>query len=144
MAHFLQTRSEPSIVSEGLQLYDGEADRLKLYLPWKLTERQEDQIDDQIRDAKERNLREFEAFEARKEKRSREYGPAKRLIKSKEPPAATEGDVLPGDAHRQEAYDEAPPIKKEENLEPPRYNDKDHHDEPAGVLEEAEEDMVIY
>ncbi|KAK0378353.1 peroxin 26 [Colletotrichum limetticola] len=113
------------------------------YRPWKLTKEQEDEIDDQVQDAKNTIARELEAFKDRKEEHERRHGPAR-------PPATAQEELVPMVTEEQPA--EAPP---EVSADAPAATDhtaassdrdrheRDTHDEPGDVVEN-DEDMVIY
>ncbi|KAK1509072.1 hypothetical protein CABS01_08302 [Colletotrichum abscissum] len=113
------------------------------YRPWKLTKEQEDEIDDQVQDAKNTIARELEAFKDRKEEHERRHGRAR-------PPATAQEELVPMVTEEQPA--EAPP---EVSPDAPAANDhtaassdrdrheRDTHDEPGDVVEN-DEDMVIY
>ncbi|KAK7416428.1 hypothetical protein QQX98_005245 [Neonectria punicea] len=129
MAKFLRTKSHPQIC----------------YLPWKLTPEQEDQIDDQVRNAKATVDRELEAFNTRKQRRERDHGrstrPA-RPVTPREPSVS----VLPSedstDKHPRSTNGSDQPAKAPDKEK--SHHHHNHHDESADVLEEADEDMVIY
>ncbi|KAK1462230.1 peroxin 26 [Colletotrichum melonis] len=113
------------------------------YRPWKLTKEQEDEVDDQVQDAKNTIARELEAFKDRKEEHERRHGHAR-------PPATAQEELVPMVTEDQPA--EAPP---EVSADAPAANDhtaassdrdrheRDTHDEPGDVVEN-DEDMVIY
>ncbi|UQC78624.1 uncharacterized protein CLUP02_04101 [Colletotrichum lupini] len=113
------------------------------YRPWKLTKEQEDEIDDQVQDAKNTIARELEAFKDRKEEHERRHGRAR-------PPATAQEEPVPMVTEDQPA--EAPP---EVSADAPAATDhtaassdrdrheRDTHDEPGDVVEN-DEDMVIY
>ncbi|KAF4976202.1 hypothetical protein FZEAL_7094 [Fusarium zealandicum] len=110
------------------------------YLPWKLTEEQENELDDQLRHAKATIERESEAFKAKKERHSRDAGRNRRSTSPEDALApAREASVdkprsINGSEHATRA-----PEREHHHL-----HHHHHHDESADVLEEAEEDMVIY
>ncbi|KAG7051035.1 peroxin 26 [Colletotrichum scovillei] len=113
------------------------------YRPWKLTKEQEDEIDDQVQDAKNTIARELEAFKDRKEEHERRHGRIR-------PPTTAQEEPVPMVTEEQPA--EAPP---EVSAEAPAATDhaaassdrdrheRDTHDEPGDVVEN-DEDMVIY
>ncbi|KAJ4268579.1 hypothetical protein NW762_002644 [Fusarium torreyae] len=115
MAQYLRTRSHP-------QIY---------YLPWKLTEAQEDEIDDQIRHAKMTIEREVEAFNKRREQHTSQGRRSPLPVEATAP------------LKEVSAHDPRDTNGSENSL---GVQEKEHHqhDESADVLEEAEEDMVIY
>ncbi|KAF5615547.1 peroxin 26 [Fusarium sp. NRRL 52700] len=118
MASYLRTKSRPHIY----------------YLPWKLTAEQEDTIDDQIRQTKATIEREVESLNARKGLQ------AKGGRQPLETPAASREDL------DHDSKDTDGPEKSPHGQEKPiqTSNHGHHHDESADVLEEADEDMVIY
>ncbi|KAF4957523.1 hypothetical protein FSARC_11254 [Fusarium sarcochroum] len=120
MAQYLRTRSHP-------QIY---------YLPWKLTEAQEDEIDGQIRYAKVTIECEVEAFNKRREQHTnqgrRSPVPEEATAPLKEESAHDSKDTN-GSQHSSR-------VQEKEH----HHAHHHHHDESADVLEEAEEDMVIY
>ncbi|KXH55846.1 hypothetical protein CNYM01_09561 [Colletotrichum nymphaeae SA-01] len=113
------------------------------YRPWKLTKEQEDEIDDQVQDAKNTIARELEAFKDRKEEHERRHGRIR-------PPTTVQEEPVPMVTEEQPA--EAPP---EVSADAPAATDhaaassdrdrheRDTHDEPGDVVEN-DEDMVIY
>ncbi|KPM35765.1 hypothetical protein AK830_g10801 [Neonectria ditissima] len=134
MAKFLRTKSHPQIC----------------YLPWKLTPEQEDQIDDQIRNAKATVDRELEDFNTRKQRRERDHGRSihpTRSVTPKEPhvsalPSEDSTDKPSRSANDSDQSTKAPDKEKSQPQQHSHHNH--HHDESADVLEEADEDMVIY
>ncbi|KAF5550874.1 peroxin 26 [Fusarium mexicanum] len=117
MAPYLRTKSRPHIY----------------YLPWKLTAEQEDTIDDQIRQTKVTIEREVEGLNARKGQQ------AKGGRQPLETTAPSRED-LDHDSKGMNGPDKSP--HGQEKLI--QASNHDHHDEAADVLEEADEDMVIY
>ncbi|OHE90842.1 hypothetical protein CORC01_13864 [Colletotrichum orchidophilum] len=124
-AQSLQTKAGPSIY----------------YRPWKLTKEQEDEIDDQIQDAKDSIARELEAFRDRKEEHERRYGRAR-------PPTAQEQPVAMVTEQPSEVPSEVPadaPVAADHTIPSPDRDkhERETHDEPGDVVEN-DEDMVIY
>ncbi|KZL80366.1 nuclear protein, partial [Colletotrichum incanum] len=118
MAHSLRTKAGPPVY----------------YRPWKLTKEQEDEIDDQIQDAKAVIARETEAFRDRKEEHERRYGRSRSPTRDEvSAPAVTKNSM--------EAHSEPPveTVTATNNVPSPHHQ----HDEPGDVVEDAE-DMVIY
>ncbi|KAF5655878.1 peroxin 26 [Fusarium sp. NRRL 25303] len=118
MASYLRTKSRPHIY----------------YLPWKLTAEQEDTIDDQVRQTKLTIEREVESLNARKG----------RQAKGGRQPIETTAPLREGLHHDSKDTNrpEKSPHGQEKSIQ---ASDHDHHhDESADVLEEADEDMVIY
>ncbi|KAF5683665.1 peroxin 26 [Fusarium circinatum] len=118
MAPYLRTKSRPHIY----------------YLPWKLTAEQEDTIDDQIRQTKVTIEREVEGLNARKGQQ------AKGGRQPLETTAPSRED-LDHDSKGMNGPEKSP--HGQEKLIQASNHDH-HHDEAADVLEEADEDMVIY
>ncbi|QGI62313.1 hypothetical protein CEK26_006277 [Fusarium fujikuroi] len=104
------------------------------YLPWKLTAEQEDTIDDQVRQTKLTIEREVESLNARKG----------RQAKGGRQPIETTASLREDLDH--DSKDTNGPEKSSHGQEKSiQASDHDHHhDESADVLEEADEDMVIY
>ncbi|KAF4782582.1 peroxin 26 [Colletotrichum scovillei] len=143
-AQSLRTKAGPSIVRIACCARgQPSADVLQYYRPWKLTKEQEDEIDDQVQDAKNTIARELEAFKDRKEEHERRHGRIR-------PPTTAQEEPVPMVTEEQPA--EAPP---EVSAEAPAATDhaaassdrdrheRDTHDEPGDVVEN-DEDMVIY
>ncbi|KAM5351450.1 hypothetical protein ACJ41O_004173 [Fusarium nematophilum] len=138
MAPYLRTKSHP-------QIY---------YLPWKLTESQEDEIDDQVRHAKATVEREAEAFKVRKERHSSAAGRGRRTltpVNAFVPAPASEAPAdkpqsTNGSEHSARALEkEHHHVQHHHHHHHNHHNHQHHHhDESADVVEEAEEDMVIY
>lgn len=105
---------------------------MQFYLPWKLTEAQESQIDEQTRRTRTQVDGEVEAFKARKESHLREHGRSKR--------SATPGESAPA---AEAVIDKSPSTNGMEEQDR-GHQHHHHHDESADMVEEAEEDMVIY
>ncbi|KAF4839048.1 Pinin-like protein 1 [Colletotrichum tropicale] len=128
MAHSLRTKTQPQI----------------FFRPWKLTREQEDEIDDQIQDAKATIAREVEVFNERREEHERRYGqsrPPSRQEQSAPVTAEASTDAT--------SAPEAPPaeaLKADTNTlsHDTERHDREPHDESGDVVEDAEEDMVIY
>ncbi|OLN83680.1 Pinin-like protein 1 [Colletotrichum chlorophyti] len=127
-AHSLRTKAEPPVY----------------YRPWKPTKEQEDVIDEQIRDAKSVIAREEEAFKDHREEHERRYGRHSPLMRQEQPAfeiaesaaeTLTEAtlDAPAADTHNMSSHDH----NSKYDREPP-------HDESGDVVEDAEEDMVIY
>lgn len=118
MAPYLRTKSRPHIY----------------YLPWKLTAEQEDIIDDQIRQTKVIIEHEIESLNARKGRQ------AKGGRQPLETTAPSREDI------DHDSADSNGPGKLPHAQEKPiqASNHGHHHDESVDVLEEAEEDTVIY
>ncbi|KAF5668928.1 hypothetical protein FHETE_5195 [Fusarium heterosporum] len=123
MAQYLRTKSRP-------QIY---------YLPWKLTEEQEDAIDAQIQQVKDTVEREVGAFNARKD---RQTSRGRQSPASAERIAASDGK-LASEFNEPKVVDNSGPSLKTQEVENQEHHGH-HHDESADVLEEAEEDTVIY
>ncbi|KAH7162533.1 putative nuclear protein SDK3 [Dactylonectria estremocensis] len=127
VAKFLKTKSHPQIC----------------YLPWKLTADQEDEIDDQLQNAKNAIKKELEAFSARKEWNDRDNVRPSRVAQSATP------EELPALAPPIDDSTEKPAQSINGSEQPVKAPDKEHnqhhhHDESADVVEEVDEDMVIY
>ncbi|KJZ72192.1 hypothetical protein HIM_08457 [Hirsutella minnesotensis 3608] len=135
LAQFLKTRSQPEIY----------------YLPWRLTRKEEDIIDGQVRDCKADITRELEDFRWRKEQHLKQYGPKKESDEPRtEPAPAPAPPAMREDGTAQEQPQEQP---QEPPAASPRHESAakgamaaidDPHDDSGDVLVEAEEDMVIY
>ncbi|KXH34521.1 peroxin 26 [Colletotrichum simmondsii] len=112
------------------------------YRPWKLTKEQEDEIDDQVQDAKNNIARELEAFKDRKEEHERRHGRARPPTTVQEPvPMVTEEQ--PAEAPPEVSAD-APAATDHAAASSDRdRHERDTHDEPGDVVEN-DEDMVIY
>ncbi|KAJ3532907.1 hypothetical protein NM208_g8223 [Fusarium decemcellulare] len=131
MAQYLRTKSHPQIH----------------YLPWKLTEAQETELDDQVRHAKATIERELEAFKARKERHTRESGQGRVSPSVAEAPVPTPMSEAPVDKPRSTNGSEysARAVEREQHHgQQHHHHHHHHHDESADVLEEAEEDMCYY
>ncbi|KAF4448650.1 hypothetical protein F53441_7959 [Fusarium austroafricanum] len=139
MARYLRTKSQPHIVScpEISIPLAFLVNDIKYYLPWKLTAEQEDTIDDQIRQTKASIEREVEALGARKGQQTnrdkRSPGPVETTVPSSE-------ELIHGSQATNGS--EHPLRTQETELQASHHHD--HHDETADVIEEADEDMVIY
>ncbi|KAJ0387932.1 hypothetical protein COL922a_001210 [Colletotrichum nupharicola] len=121
MAHALRTKTQPQI----------------FFRPWKLTREQEDEIDDQIQDAKATIAREVEVFNERREEHERRYGRSR-------PPTRQEQSA-PVTAEASTDATSAPEAPPAEALKADtERHDREPHDESGDVVEDAEEDMVIY
>ncbi|KND95143.1 hypothetical protein TOPH_00563, partial [Tolypocladium ophioglossoides CBS 100239] len=130
LAQFLRTRSKP-------ELY---------YLRWKPTSREEDMIDDQIRDTKAGIARELEDFKSRRERHLSRYGPRRESDASptEQPPVPApkpEASPPPRPAANHPAGSEQQPMAAHRDHDDPH---DDPHDDSGDILVEAEEDMVIY
>ncbi|WXC62183.1 hypothetical protein SNK03_008041 [Fusarium graminearum] len=121
VAQYLRTKSQP-------QIY---------YLPWKLTEAQEDTIEEQTRHAKATVEREVEAFNKRKE---RQADTGRRFSARTETTVHLNEETVHGSKTTDGS--EHPGITQKTGNEADQHGH--HHDEAVGVLEEADEDMVIY
>ncbi|GKU02739.1 hypothetical protein FLAG1_04796 [Fusarium langsethiae] len=121
VAQYLRTKSQP-------QIY---------YLPWKLTEAQEDVIDEQTRHAKATIEREVEAFSERKE---RQANSGRRSSVRTETTAPSNEESVHGSKTTNGT--EHPGKTQKTGHEADHHGH--HHDEAVDVLEEADEDMVIY
>ncbi|CAM1505475.1 Fc.00g111120.m01.CDS01 [Cosmosporella sp. VM-42] len=130
MARYLRTRSKPHIY----------------YLPWKPTVDQEDEIEKKIRDTKAIIVNEVEMFELKKERHFRDYGRLKRSPTPTDPDLPAQQIETPEkdirEAHGSEQPEKVP--DKELHSQHHNHHSHHHHDESADVLEEADEDMVIY
>ncbi|CAI0653132.1 unnamed protein product, partial [Colletotrichum noveboracense] len=128
MAHALRTKTQPQI----------------FFRPWKLTREQEDEIDDQIQDAKATIAREVEVFNERREEHERRYG------RSRPPTRQEQSAPVTAEASTDAtSAPEAPPaeaLKADTNTlsHDTDRHDREPHDESGDVVEDAEEDMVIY
>ncbi|KAL0932003.1 nuclear protein [Colletotrichum truncatum] len=130
MAHSLKTHAQPPIY----------------FRPWKLSKEQEDSIDDQIQDAKAIIAREVDAFNDRKEAHEQRYGRSRPSIVQNQPaPAIAESSAdappAPEAAHVDAA---AAGSTNTASLYDNDRLDREPHDESGDVVEDAEEDMVIY
>ncbi|GKT47940.1 uncharacterized protein ColSpa_08121 [Colletotrichum spaethianum] len=107
------------------------------YRPWKLTKEQEDEVDDQIQDARAVIARETEAFRVRKEEHEQRYGQSRPSTRDEAPTHAVPANSTKAPSEPPvEASPEAPTATN--NVPSPHQ-----HDEPGDVVEDAE-DMVIY
>ncbi|KAI1052389.1 hypothetical protein LB507_007838 [Fusarium sp. FIESC RH6] len=121
VAQYLRTTSEP-------QIY---------YLPWRLTEEQEETIDEQLRHTKTAIARELEAFNARKERQTNQTRRS----------SVREEAIVPSNeesAPASKAADDSEHLGKAQFKGGESDQHQHDHDEAADVLEEADEDMVIY
>ncbi|KAF4334587.1 hypothetical protein FBEOM_11565 [Fusarium beomiforme] len=118
IARYLRTKSRPHIY----------------YLPWKLTAEQEDTIDDQLRQTKATIDSEVEEFNARKGRQT------KRTRQSSETAAPSNEEL----AHGSQDTNGPEESSRVQEKEFQASHHGHHHDESADVLEEADEDMVIY
>lgn len=107
---------------------------MQYYLPRRLSHRDEDVIDDQVREAKARIARELEDFKWHKEQHVRRYGP--RAERDATPP-----EQAPAPAPEVEPEAE-PPDNVDETKQPLTAHDP--HDDSSDIMVEGEEDMVIY
>lgn len=121
------------------------------FLPWKRTPEQEDTIDNQIRNAKTTIASEVKHFSVRKERHIERYGletPPHQNPVVEEPTVAPVPDAeisAPSPPPMVEKPQEKPQEKeKEKETQPIVGLHVDPHDESGDVLEEGEEDMVIY
>ncbi|KAI8310553.1 Pinin-like protein 1 [Colletotrichum sp. SAR11_59] len=133
MAHSLRTKTQPQI----------------FFRPWKLTREQEDEIDDQIQDAKATIAREVEVFNERREEHERRYGrsrPPTRQEQSAPVTAEASTDVMsaPEAPPAEAPKAEAPKADTNPLSHDTERHDREPHDESGDVVEDAEEDMVIY
>ncbi|UNI14276.1 hypothetical protein JDV02_000921 [Purpureocillium takamizusanense] len=144
LAQFLCTRARPVIY----------------YRPYRLSEREEDIIDDQISDVKVDIARDLEDFKYRKERHLRRYGlnkdtdsrpreqtPAAMPVPDIGPPpsprpSANAEDVVPQPEKEDLDIRDAEPV--EQGPAPQHSQHRDPHDDSGDVLVEGEEDMVIY
>lgn len=132
-AQYLRTRAEPHIVSRELEsLTHGQTDLYQYYLPWKLTDEQEDTIDDQIRSAKAQIEQESEAWD-------RKHGRQTEKVAVEEQPSL-EPEPAPQAADPTPEAVSADDVASKAEIEA----DKDQHDVSGDVLVEADEDTVIY
>lgn len=125
-AHSLSTKCEPKL----------------FYLPWKLTEAQENARKEQIRDTKELIEKELEDFKQRKAQRLRELG-----VKVGEPEPSEDTNSRSLDRPRPQyssTREEASHEKTHEKVTHERANHDKDHDDSGYVMVEAEEDTVIY
>lgn len=113
------------------------------YRPWKLTKEQEDEIDDQVQDAKNAIARELEAFKDRKEEHERRHGRARPPTMVQEEPMTMVTEEQPAEAPPAVSAD--PPAATEHIVASPDRDrhERETHDEPGDVVEN-DEDMVIY
>ncbi|EXF78011.1 peroxin 26 [Colletotrichum fioriniae PJ7] len=113
------------------------------YRPWKLTKEQEDEIDDQVQDAKNAIARELEAFKDRKEEHERRHGRARPPTIVQEEPVPMVTEEQPAEATPAVSAD--PPAATEHIVASPDRDrhERETHDEPGDVVEN-DEDMVIY
>ncbi|KAL2693932.1 hypothetical protein Neosp_000500 [[Neocosmospora] mangrovei] len=105
---------------------------------------QENEIDNQVREAKATIARQLEAFAARKERHARDNGRdriSSSPVTAPVPAPASEASV---DKERSANGSEHSGRAPEKEHHHHHHNHHHHHDESADVLEEAEEDMVIY
>ncbi|KAH8909827.1 hypothetical protein BR93DRAFT_924833 [Coniochaeta sp. PMI_546] len=123
-AHSLSTKCEPKL----------------FYLPWKLTEAQENMLKEQILDATELIDKEVEQFKRRKEKRLRELGVT---VGEPEPSEDTNSRAPDKSRPQSSSTKSARPTSSHEKTHEKANHDKDH-DDPGYVMVEAEEDTVIY
>lgn len=116
---------------------------LQYYRPWKLTKEQEDEIDDQVQDAKNAIARELEAFKDRKEEHERRHGRARPPTMVQEEPMTMVTEEQPAEAPPAVSAD--PPAATEHIVASPDRDrhERETHDEPGDVVEN-DEDMVIY
>ncbi|KAL2877241.1 hypothetical protein SGCOL_007397 [Colletotrichum sp. CLE4] len=113
------------------------------YRPWKLTKEQEDEIDDQVQDAKDTIARELEAFKYRKEEHERRHGRARSPTMAQEEPVPMVVEGQPAEA-LSEAPADAPAADNHIVASPDRdKHEREAHDEPGDVVEN-DEDTVIY
>ncbi|KXH59114.1 hypothetical protein CSAL01_05481 [Colletotrichum salicis] len=113
------------------------------YRPWKLTKEQEDEIDDQVQDAKDTIARELEAFKYRKEEHERRHGRARPPTTAQEEPVPMVIEEQPTEAPS-EAPADAPAAADHTVASSDRdKHEREAHDEPGDVVEN-DEDMVIY
>ncbi|POR34083.1 Uncharacterized protein TPAR_05745, partial [Tolypocladium paradoxum] len=127
LAQFLRTRCKP-------ELY---------YLPWKPTPREEDTIDDQIRNTKAAIARELEDFKSRRESHLRRYGPRREsdASRTEQPPVpAAKPEASPPRPAADAGSAEQQPVTAHHDP----HGHHDPHDDSGDILVEAEEDMVIY
>ncbi|KAF4987931.1 hypothetical protein FGRMN_10063 [Fusarium graminum] len=140
MAQYLRTKSRPQIVgTSGIPIFLLLINNSQYYLPWKLTEEQEDTIDAQVQQAKDTIEREVGAFNARKDRQT---------SRGRQSPASAEGIAtsdgkLASEFTEPKVVDSSGPSLKTQEVENQEHHDH-HHDESADVLEEAEEDTVMY
>ncbi|KAF7546877.1 hypothetical protein G7046_g9175 [Stylonectria norvegica] len=131
LAQYLRTTSEPHIY----------------YLPWKLTESQETQIEERLQDAKTTIQKELKSFEARKERQDGASGRRRTPTPSVEPPAPVLSGETVEDKPAHSSNGTEQPIKsleKDHNDRHHSHHHHHHHHDEADVLEEADEDTVIY
>ncbi|KAH6661196.1 pinin/SDK/memA/ protein conserved region-domain-containing protein [Truncatella angustata] len=146
-ARFLQTRSEPRIY----------------YLPWDLTEDQEDLIKDQVHDAEDLTERETREFKQRKDQRLTALGISVKPIAEpdtapqippshgehvsedvEKTPGKVDADALPSDPSQpQNTTESTNGNDSEHTSKAGQHQDKDA-DEAGDVMVEGDEDTVIY
>ncbi|KAM4054647.1 pinin/SDK/memA/ protein [Hirsutella rhossiliensis] len=113
LAQFLQTRSTPEIY----------------FLPRRLSRREKDIIEAQVRNCKASISRELEDFKGRKEQHLKRYG------------SRRDSDAAPSPAQHHKAAQHEPAEDAVKKTAAPVH---DMHDDSGDVLVEAEEDTVIY
>ncbi len=124
----------------------------KYYLPWKRTAKQEDIIDEQIQKANALVAREKDEFEKRREIHVRKAGPSRqpRPESPERPPVQDTTAASETALQGEEAKQSTESIEKREaeeetgaavTAEPAPV---DRHDDAGDVMEEGEEDTVIY
>ncbi|KAF7545636.1 hypothetical protein G7Z17_g9023 [Cylindrodendrum hubeiense] len=129
MAKFLRTKAHPQIC----------------YLPWKLTQDQEDEIGDQLQSAKATIEKELEAFDARKKRLDKDHGrpshPARSATPGEPSVSAPPSEDSAGKAARSTSGSDQPVKAPDKEHSHNNHHHHNHHDESADVLEEADEDM---
>ncbi|RSM02240.1 hypothetical protein CEP52_008109 [Fusarium oligoseptatum] len=102
------------------------------------------EIDNQVRQAKATIAQQLEAFAAKKERHARDSGRDRRSsspVTAPDPTPASEASVDKARSTNGSEHSGRAPEKEHHHH---HHNHHHHHDESADVLEEAEEDMVIY
>jgi outer membrane biosynthesis protein TonB len=157
MAHSLQTKTEPKLVSTGRRLL---AHQFGLhipqyYVPWELTREQEDTVNDQIRATRDVIEKEVREFKTRKEQRFKALGVSPPPRSPSPPPQQEEQlpepepDAEPRSKDATIGEPEPPPQNTNPDTVAPTpsktrtYHEKEH-DENGDEMMQDEEDIVIY
>ncbi|KAI9166796.1 Epoxide hydrolase srdG [Paramyrothecium foliicola] len=127
LARYLQTKARPHIY----------------YLPWKLTEEQQDLIDDQIRQANKIVDRELDDFERRKDRHVERYGTRRRSSVAARPLADLADPVapiIPDDERDTQQVTEDRPQEADQSKSGVAMTQEHHHhhDDSGDVMVEAD------
>lgn len=149
MAHSLQTKSEPKLVSVCRRLVGGclhpdAKSNAQYYRPWEPTPEQEEIIKVQIRDAEAQIEDELQQFKRRKEQRLKDL----EALPFPSEVDATVGEPVERDRSNNAAQDESAATvtnDRKQSLSPaPAHKGISHEDRDHDEMVEAEEDTVIY